>query len=500
MIEHRILTEAGTHLEEQRYAEAAELLTRIEVQKLTGEEQNRLDSLFAALPREYTDSSVELCYRAALLQIQRGDLAAAREWQGNLTALRKSLKEGTPQRQTLENRIFCVALSMPLGPNANLLLSLAVIGNEFGHAKIPLARLSATGKYPSVLRGAKDLSDLAKHHRASASIVRPLLPAFLEDEGRGVCETAIAELLYEKNDLNGASMQAAVAIGAENPEIAFAALALLARLGAVDPSARPPVEILAHLGDLLEKKDAHWLLPNYKALCTRFDILRGDPEQVRAWLDGCGLNDLEKLPLRDGYAFLTKARAYIALGEYSHAATLLEALTVVMQQERRVLDTVECLALSAVACALLGSDDTALAKLEQALCLAVEFGYIRVFADCGKQMFHLLVRYAREGQPHSELGGAYIKKITESAKTFSTLHPALFAKKGDDTAPASALTQSELHVLQLLDEGKSNKLIAKELHVQPSTVSFHLTNIFEKLGAANRTEAIKRAREKGLVE
>ena len=72
-------------------------------------------------------------------------------------------------------------------------------------------------------------------------------------------------------------MQAAVAIGAENPEIAFAALAMLARLGAVDPSARPPVEILAHLGDLLEKKDAHWLLPNYKALCTRFDILLGDP-------------------------------------------------------------------------------------------------------------------------------------------------------------------------------------------------------------------------------
>lgn len=488
--------------EQQRYDELAKRLGKLQVQKLTGEEQAAADALFSMLPQEILDSSVELCYSSVLLKIQIGDLAAAKKRYNHLIGMRDTIKEESPGRQLLENRIFCAALCLPLGPNANLLLNLAVLANEFGDAKIPLARVSVTGKFPSVLRGAKDLSELAKHYRAAASIVRPLLGAFLEDGGNGVCETGIAELLYEKNDLNGASLQAACAINAENPEIAFAALSLLARLGAVDTTAKLPAEILAHIGDMLEKKKAHWLIPNYKALCVRFDILRGDTEKTREWMEECSLNDLDGFTLRDSYALLTKAKAYIALGEYRNAATLLESLTQAMQKEQRTLDTVECLVNGAIVCELLGSGELATAKLEQALLLAQEYGYIRVFADCGKQLFHLIARYAKETQTPEGLDERYIKKITESAKIYSTICPALYAPKNGsegETGEGGELTQNELHILQLVDEGKTSKSIAKELHIQPSTVGFHLTNIYEKLGASNRTEAVKKARAKGFL-
>jgi LuxR family maltose regulon positive regulatory protein len=54
-------------------------------------------------------------------------------------------------------------------------------------------------------------------------------------------------------------------------------------------------------------------------------------------------------------------------------------------------------------------------------------------------------------------------------------------------------------VLHLLAAGKRNQEIADELYVAISTVKKHLTHIFDKLGAGNRTEAIARARQLGLL-
>ena len=61
------------------------------------------------------------------------------------------------------------------------------------------------------------------------------------------------------------------------------------------------------------------------------------------------------------------------------------------------------------------------------------------------------------------------------------------------------LSDRELEVLHLLAAGKQNQDIANELHMALNTVKKHVTHIFEKLGATNRTEATARAREFGLL-
>ena len=64
---------------------------------------------------------------------------------------------------------------------------------------------------------------------------------------------------------------------------------------------------------------------------------------------------------------------------------------------------------------------------------------------------------------------------------------------------AEPLTERELEVLRLLADGRSNKAIAAELHITERTVKFHVSGIFGKLGAGNRTEAVKLAREQNLL-
>jgi DNA-binding CsgD family transcriptional regulator len=61
------------------------------------------------------------------------------------------------------------------------------------------------------------------------------------------------------------------------------------------------------------------------------------------------------------------------------------------------------------------------------------------------------------------------------------------------------ISDRELQVLELLAEGRANKDIARRLELSPHTVKTHLANLFEKLGAGRRTEAIARARELGLI-
>jgi LuxR family transcriptional regulator, maltose regulon positive regulatory protein len=61
------------------------------------------------------------------------------------------------------------------------------------------------------------------------------------------------------------------------------------------------------------------------------------------------------------------------------------------------------------------------------------------------------------------------------------------------------LTERELEVLQLLATGQPNRAIAEELVVTLDTVKRHVSNLFSKLEVANRTQAVTRARELGLL-
>jgi len=61
------------------------------------------------------------------------------------------------------------------------------------------------------------------------------------------------------------------------------------------------------------------------------------------------------------------------------------------------------------------------------------------------------------------------------------------------------LTSRELEVLEMLAAGRSNQAIAGHLVVTLDTVKKHVTHLLDKLGAANRTEAVTRARQLGLI-
>jgi DNA-binding NarL/FixJ family response regulator len=71
---------------------------------------------------------------------------------------------------------------------------------------------------------------------------------------------------------------------------------------------------------------------------------------------------------------------------------------------------------------------------------------------------------------------------------------------GNGNGDGLGLTERELSMLKALARGLSNSAISKEFWVTEQTVKFHLSNIYRKLGVANRTEAARFAYERGLIE
>jgi len=112
--------------------------------------------------------------------------------------------------------------------------------------------------------------------------------------------------------------------------------------------------------------------------------------------------------------------------------------------------------------------------------------------------------YLLKGAPRSELFAA-IRVVRGGG---SLLHPLVAStvlrhvarRDRDAETPAVSLTPREQSVLQLLARGKSNKEIAASLGVTERTVKFHVSAIFTKLAVANRTEAVTRAVNAGLVK
>ena len=105
---------------------------------------------------------------------------------------------------------------------------------------------------------------------------------------------------------------------------------------------------------------------------------------------------------------------------------------------------------------------------------------------------------------------AYIVKTVAPEDLASALRQAVqgnvFTTAGLTEDPAAraardaGLTERELSIVRAVARGLSNEAIAKELWVAEQTVKFHLTNIYRKLGVANRTEAARYAFEQGLSD
>ena len=203
----------------------------------------------------------------------------------------------------------------------------------------------------------------------------------------------------------------------------------------------------------------------------------------------------------------------IAQGKLEEALFLLNRLRQAAEAGGQMGGVIENLSLQALALQAQGDLAGAMTALERALLLAEPEGFVRIFVDEGAPMAELLSVVSSQqsvvSNQQSAASQAYLDKLLAAfPKGMKDVGGRL--KTGEESVmnhPSSLnlhplvdpLSERELELLRLVATGHSNHEVAQELFLAVGTVKKHLNNIFGKLEAHNRTQAIARARELKLL-
>jgi LuxR family transcriptional regulator, maltose regulon positive regulatory protein len=344
-------------------------------------------------------------------------------------------------------------------------------------------------------RGRLDSAVHTSEQALSATVVpgRPPAPAV------GLAYVGLAEVAYQRNELDRALEYVTEGVPLCREFLYGTSLAAgLVTLAWIRQAAGDQAGALAAIGEAGQARPMPaGLLYPAPAQRARLLLAQGDVAAAARWTDETGLRagDEPSYPFEPGYLVL--ARVLLARERPGEALALLDRLHAAAAAQDRAGSLIEIGALRALALAASGQGGDAVNVLAGALTLACPQGYVRVFADEGPPMAALLGRLIaaqRAGQAAAGVPLGYLARL-RSAFGAGPAAPHAAAVPG----LIDPLTSRELEVLQMLAAGKSNQAIAGDLVVTLDTVKKHVSHLLGKLGAANRTEAVTRARELGLT-
>ncbi len=324
----------------------------------------------------------------------------------------------------------------------------------------------------------------------------------------GMAYVGLAEVLYERDELDAALGHAAESVElcrqlASSLPLATG-LGVLARIRQAQGDAAGALDAIGRAEQVKVSPQVVVLLNPVPVWRARLLLARGEVAEAARWADGRGLKaGGEPSYPREG-EYLVLARVLLAQQEPGKALGLLDRLHALAAAQGRTGSLIEIEALQALARQAAADQTGALEALAEALSLAHPEGYVRVFADEGAPMARLLGRLTaaqrggEAGLP-SEVPPHYLDRLTRAFQPGGE-RAAAPRTTGEMIVVADLLTDREMQVLRLLAAGRSNKQIADELVVVQDTVKKHVGHILDKLGAANRTQAVARARALGLLQ
>src|SRR6516165_2912233 len=327
----------------------------------------------------------------------------------------------------------------------------------------------------------------------------------------GIAQLGVAAVLYERDELTAAPQYATEGMNGvrqlAGTRLEAEGLVVLARVRQALGDQAGALAAAAKAEQAGPSLDVVDLFNPAGAQRARLLLAQGELAQAAAWAAERRLDagDQPSYPREREYLLL--ARLLIAQGEPERALPLLRRLQAAAAAQARTGSLIEIGAVTAVARAACREDADAAAALARALALAWREGYVRVFADEGAPLAAVLDRLIaarRSGRTPSAPGVplAYLRRLQAAFRPRDERAvPPQVIPAAEVGAPelAEPLTDRELQVLALLAAGISNQQIASELVVALETVKKHVSHILGKLGAANRTQAVARARALGLL-
>ena len=249
-----------------------------------------------------------------------------------------------------------------------------------------------------------------------------------------------------------------------------------------------------------EKKigQTEWL--DFEHFQVRLWLAQGQLSEAVRWVETSGVGIDDSLNSVNEPRYIALARVYLAQGQPERAIFLLQRLLAAAQQAGRVWIQIELRALLGLALHANGQEKEALLFLIETLASAEPQGYVFSFLVAGSALCSLL-RKLLESQLPAVLERphliAYVHRLLAAFGVSASEN--VSAPRVPAVQLLEPLSDREQEILQSIDTGLSNREIADKLYISVSTVKTHINNLYGKLGASSRTQALAIARKLGLV-
>ncbi|MFC5471294.1 LuxR C-terminal-related transcriptional regulator [Cohnella suwonensis] len=314
----------------------------------------------------------------------------------------------------------------------------------------------------------------------------------------GYLYLAYSKLLYEWNRLDEAEMYAERTFW-QKPMQPYARILVQAAVGAariryVKGDAEGAAELLEQVKSKLHSPDNPLFFQELETERAALSVNEPSADEAAAWLQSCGLAPSDNVPVNRVREYLHYARALIACGQADEAMGLLDRMYRLVRHEDRLIYVIQVLIVQSKALHHQRDTPHALMKLEAALHLAEPQGYIRSFVDEGATMAQLLAEYL-----HCRQTGHIRESLSVSLLYVKKLLLHMNVRKSGASDSPSPLTMQETKILRMVHEGLMRRQIAERINVTDETVKKHMKNIYKKLDASSRMQALQRGKELNLL-
>lgn len=234
---------------------------------------------------------------------------------------------------------------------------------------------------------------------------------------------------------------------------------------------------------------ASWDLCQTAAFQGRLLLLNHDLDNAVRWAKQRQLTLNAAMTHIHEQEYLVYARLLIAQQRYEAALDLLDRMLAIAEPDTRIRASIEMHLVKGIALHHQKQAWAAVNEVARALTLAEADGYINLFVLEGPLVAALI--HDVFAAPNVTCSRVYMQQILDAFPA-----PPRVVQREFFTDELSA---RELEVLRCIAQGMSNQQIGECLYISLNTVKTHLKHIHSKLDVSNRTEAVARGRELGLV-
>jgi LuxR family maltose regulon positive regulatory protein len=309
------------------------------------------------------------------------------------------------------------------------------------------------------------------------------------DIGLGLLACERNELLMAESLLNGGLER--IWPGGQPRVMIQARLALARVASALGDSRAARRHLLASL-DVVRQYRLPALDRPIEAYLTLLAVRSGEWSVVELWESRLQAAADEHPPALRETEEWVRGQIAIHRREFATAERILEPLVAAAEADGRHGSAMAILPYLALALAGQGKLKPAEDVLLQAIARGEREGHVRVFLDAGPRLVELLSQPAVRQSSPRYVGQLLHAAAAEGSGDVSTARPG-------ETSYVEPLTPRELDILDLIAKGASNQDIAEQLYLSVGTVKGHVNHIFSKLDVHNRTSAVARARELGIL-